>query len=170
MRVPGHRECLPLSEFRSGHQLVAIVLNCLGAHKEAYKKAKVMHRDVSSGNIFIYPEVAYRAATGSYHVMRTGILADWELSKPANAKETPMRPRQPPRTGTWQLLSAAMLSSHGKAAKTQDEPEAHVHVLLYHAIRYLNSNCEDVAEFIESYFDAHTYSLLLERGSQAQPI
>lgn len=49
-----------------------------------------------------------------------------------------------------------MLSSHPKAVEIQDDLESFVHVVLYHAVRYLRSNCEDIGEFIESYFDAYT--------------
>ncbi|KAI0323684.1 hypothetical protein GY45DRAFT_1401272 [Cubamyces sp. BRFM 1775] len=147
--------CLPLSEFTSGRQLLLIVLYCLRAHKDACEKAKIMHRDISSGNILIYPRLCLDEETKSYNVHWTGILADWELSKPVGTTEPLMRPRQPPRTGTWQFLSAGMLSTVPKAVEIQDELESFLHVVLYHSVRYLESNCKLVAQFIESYFDAY---------------
>ncbi|KAI0324334.1 hypothetical protein GY45DRAFT_427623 [Cubamyces sp. BRFM 1775] len=147
--------CLPLSEFTSGRQLVLIVLYCLRAHRDAYEKAKIMHRDISSGNILIYPRVLFDEDTNTHDVCWTGILADWELSKPVGTREPLLRPRQPPRTGTWQFLSVGMLSIEPKAVEIQDELESFLHVILYHAVRYLNSSCTLVADFIESYFDAY---------------
>ena len=48
-----------------------------------------------------------------------------------------------------------MLSTVPKAVEIQDELESFVHVILYHSVRYLDSNCKLVAQFIESYFDAY---------------
>ncbi|KAI0660085.1 hypothetical protein C8Q70DRAFT_1105556 [Cubamyces menziesii] len=155
-RIVVEEVCRPLGDFTSGQQLITIVLSCLHAHKDAYVKAKIIHRDVSSGNILILPQVVHVKKTDRYHVVWRGILADWELSKPVGTTEPFMRPRQPLRTGTWQFLSVGMLSSHPKAVEIQDDLESFIHVVLYHAVRYLRSNCEDVGEFIENYFDAYT--------------
>ncbi|KAI0324566.1 hypothetical protein GY45DRAFT_1375457 [Cubamyces sp. BRFM 1775] len=155
-RIVVEEVCRPLAEFTSGQQLISIVLSCLHAHKDAYVKAKIIHCDVSSGNILILPQVVHVKRTGTYHVVWKGILADWELSKPVGTAEPFTQPRHPLTTGTWQFLSVGMLSSRLKAVEIQDDLESFVHVVLYHAIRYLRSNCEDVGEFIENYFDACT--------------
>ncbi|KAH9884211.1 hypothetical protein C8Q73DRAFT_627066, partial [Cubamyces lactineus] len=153
-RIVVEEVCYPLAKFTSGEQLITIILSCLLG--DAYVKGKIIHRDVSSGNILILPQVIHLKSTDTHHVVWTGILADWELSKPVGTTEPFMRPRQPPRTGTWQFLSVGMLSSHPKAVEIQDDLESFVHVVLYHAVRYLRSNCENIGEFIESYFDAYT--------------
>ncbi|KAJ2985194.1 hypothetical protein NUW54_g10231 [Trametes sanguinea] len=154
-RLVVNEVALPLSHFSSGRKLVLIVIDCIKAHRDAVEKAEIMHRDVSGGNILIYPHV--EQGKTKHRVRWGGLLADWEMSKSTKVEELQSPPRQPPRTGTWQFLSVAMLSGRAKAVETPDELESFLHVLLYHAVRYLRSNCPDPAEFIESYFDAYTH-------------
>jgi RIO-like serine/threonine protein kinase len=49
------------------------MLTALAGHSEATTKAKILHRDISVGNILITPD-------------GNGILIDWELSKDLTAK------------------------------------------------------------------------------------
>ncbi|KAI0323283.1 hypothetical protein GY45DRAFT_1264877, partial [Cubamyces sp. BRFM 1775] len=125
------------------------------AHRDAVTKANVVHRDVSSGNILILPKVVHNKKTGRPCFAWKGLLADWELSKPIHEAEPLLRPRQPPRTGTWQFLSVGMLTQNPKTVEIPDELESYLHVLLYFSVRYLESNCKDPAAFIESYFDSY---------------
>ncbi|KAI0660097.1 hypothetical protein C8Q70DRAFT_1132803 [Cubamyces menziesii] len=152
-RVVVEEVALPLKDFAHGQQLVAIIIDCVEAHQEAVEKANIVHRDVSSGNILILPTVM----PGRKKITWNGLLADWELSKPIHEAEPLLRPRQPPRTGTWQFLSVGMLTENPKTVEIPDELESYLHVLLYFAVRYLNSDCKDPAEFIESYFDSYTF-------------
>ncbi|KAI0364387.1 hypothetical protein BV20DRAFT_1005864 [Pilatotrama ljubarskyi] len=137
---------LPLKRFRNGKELVRIFLHCFFAHKDAYEKAKVIHRDISVGNIIMVPiitpdgETAYR-----------GLLTDWELSKRLDQYD--LEPRHPDRTGTWQYMSMNALNKPGKQIEVADELESMFHALLWCAIRYLPHNCPNVAEFMDSYFD-----------------
>lgn len=111
-RVVVSEVCLPLTRFTSSKQLVTLVYDSLAgtstllschasptavlilssAHQEAYEKCEYMHRDVSAGNILIYP-VLYRHE-GKYYVRWIGILSDWELGK----KITVLTALQPERT------------------------------------------------------------------------
>ncbi|KAI9065691.1 hypothetical protein FKP32DRAFT_1590337 [Trametes sanguinea] len=150
---------LPLSQFSCGRQLVSIIIDCVKAHGAAFEKSKIMHRDISGGNILIHPTVQQVGEDGqSLGVIWEGLLSDWELSKPLSIPDSLQPPCQPPRTGTWPFLSVAMLSAKPKAVELPDELESFFHVLLYYAVRYLNSNlsCCDAPGFIESYF--HDYS------------
>ncbi|KAI0631772.1 hypothetical protein C8Q77DRAFT_1128759 [Trametes polyzona] len=142
---------MPLKEFQSAWQLVAVILDCIVAHETALEQAGLMHRDVSGGNILIYPRVDPNTAKLEW----TGLLADWELSKPIVQDGQMPRARQPERTGTWQFMSVAVLTDHGKPVETTDELESFFHVLLYYAIRYLPSNCSNVGRFIENFFDSY---------------
>ncbi|KAI0641657.1 hypothetical protein C8Q79DRAFT_284716 [Trametes meyenii] len=155
-RIVEREVAMPLSEFQTGRQLVSVVLDCIVAHWEAHKEANIMHRDVSGGNVLIYPKVEYVPETNEMRITWTGLLADWEMSKPVSEKVEFLRPRQPPRTGTWQFLSAAMLSRYPGAVEIADELEAFFYVILYHGVRYLKSNCEEHAFFLEGFFDAYT--------------
>ena len=57
-----------LSEYEDSHELVSVLLDAMVAHKDAWEKAEILHRDISTGNIIIHDG--------------KGILIDWDLSKP----------------------------------------------------------------------------------------
>ncbi|KAI0631751.1 hypothetical protein C8Q77DRAFT_158005 [Trametes polyzona] len=144
---------MPLRDFKGGYQLLTIIIDCIIAHKDAVDKAKIMHRDISGGNILIYPRVTSLEGSEKKSVAWGGLLADWELSKPIGGVHDDCA-RQPERTGTWQYMSVAILLDHSKVVELSDELESFFHVLLYYALRYLRSNCLQVGSFIETFFDA----------------
>ncbi|KAI0767096.1 hypothetical protein C8Q74DRAFT_1369944 [Fomes fomentarius] len=148
--------CLPMKEFRSGRELIGLLIMCMRAHSGAYKKG-ILHRDISDGNVLIFPRETI-GPDGKVTVSRIGILADWELSKRV---DDPDIPRQPDRTGTWQFLAAHVLKNLRKKILLEDEMESWLHLLLYFAIRYLPHNCDDVGSFINDYFDGY-----VERNGQ----
>ena len=49
------------------------------AHKDAWTLLHLVHRDISGGNILIYPRIVCTA--GRRVLVWVGILADWELAK-----------------------------------------------------------------------------------------
>ncbi|KAF8510660.1 hypothetical protein BU17DRAFT_8491, partial [Hysterangium stoloniferum] len=55
-----------LTDFRNTKEMVTAVRDAMIAHGDAYDKAKILHRDISSGNILI-------TETGG------GLLIDWDL-------------------------------------------------------------------------------------------
>ncbi|KAI0331547.1 hypothetical protein GY45DRAFT_606762 [Cubamyces sp. BRFM 1775] len=146
---------LPLKDFETGGQLLYVVGGCLGAHYIAAtlpEPISRIHRDISSNNILIVPMVNDNGA-GIRSLVWNGLLCDWELSK--RIKSTAISPRQPVRSGTWQYMSVALLDYHDKVVEICDELEAFLHVIVYHAVRYLDSNLTkgEVGQFIEEYFD-----------------
>ena len=109
---------MPLTRFQSGRQLVSVVLDCIYgaclafslcrslflmyiftfhyiAHFQASTepKLKILHRDVSGGNILIIPTIL--EDDDGAEIQWKGILTDWEMSKPKDCQATP---RQPERT------------------------------------------------------------------------
>ncbi|CDO68857.1 hypothetical protein BN946_scf185035.g10 [Trametes cinnabarina] len=137
---------VPLQEFPTGKVLIQVIADAIKAHKDAYKKAEVMHRDISVGNILMIPHVGKKGRT-KYR----GLLADWELSKQRSDED--MDPRHPDRTGTWQFMSVHALSEPEAQIQIADELESFLHVMIYCAIRYLPSTCRNVGEFMYSFFD-----------------
>ncbi|OSD00245.1 hypothetical protein PYCCODRAFT_1371632 [Trametes coccinea BRFM310] len=139
---------LPLQEFPCGRILVwaILFLICLAAHQDAYEKAKVMHRDISVGNILILPPNAENKQS-TYR----GLLADWELSKPLDHYMSDAR--HPDRTGTWQFMSVHIQDRPAAQVEIADELESFLHVMIYCAIRYLPHTCADVGEFMYQFFD-----------------
>ena len=103
---------MPLYSFANGKQLVSLVLDALRskfsapqssvvilmidylAHLQAATnpQTRLLHCDVSGGNIFIYPQIV---DTGGERVlMWMGILGDWELAKDTRV----LKQTQPERT------------------------------------------------------------------------
>ncbi|KAI0822877.1 hypothetical protein BC628DRAFT_621653 [Trametes gibbosa] len=122
----------PLADFRRGYELVYAMFCCLKAHAMAYKLG-IIHRDISAGNILLYPN-------GNDNLW-SGMLNDWELSKNVN-NNSPVA-RQPDRTGTWQFLSMHALNAPEKPIAITDELESFFHVLLYVSVRFLPHNCTE---------------------------
>lgn len=60
--------------------------------------AKIVHRDVSGGNILILPLHVFDPSKGKMVIKWHGLLVDWELSKPVHENQDPPRARQPERT------------------------------------------------------------------------
>ncbi|KAI1796544.1 hypothetical protein LXA43DRAFT_1157857 [Ganoderma leucocontextum] len=137
----------PLSEFTNGRELVIAILCCIIAHKEACQ-AGYIHRDISAGNILLYPNAA-----GAW----TGLLNDWELSKAFEDGKTKEGNRQFDRTGTWQFTSVHALINYSRIIAIPDDLESFFHVMLYFAIRFLPHNASDVVgELLFNYFDDYT--------------
>ncbi|KAL7279891.1 hypothetical protein ACG7TL_006300 [Trametes sanguinea] len=160
-RIAVKEVAMKLVEFKHDRQLAHLMFDCIYAHKQAVVKANIMHRDISGGNILILPKFVYVQGKGSAYVKWTGLLADWELSKPLKGQASLPRPRQPERTGTWQFMSAAVLDNHSKKLEISDELESFFHVTLYYAVRYLETNYADTGSFIENYFDTY----MLDNGT-----
>ncbi|PIL32447.1 hypothetical protein GSI_05149 [Ganoderma sinense ZZ0214-1] len=153
---------MPLDRFEYPQQLVQVVFDCVLAHEKAANMPErpLLHRDISSGNILMYPRVS-KDVDGEFSLTWRGILADWELSKPFQKDESQIRTsRQPVRTGTWQYLSVALLSPGPIRVGIADEVESFFHVLLYYALRYIKTaNCGglSVANFLDRYFDLYSF-------------
>ena len=106
-RIVVEEVCMPLKDFRYGRQLVAIVADCvLGAserglcplsaltvmHTAHYQAAtnprtRILHCDISGGNILIYPRIKRDSDGNNPILVWTGLLTDWELSKPVDAHD-----------------------------------------------------------------------------------
>ncbi|GBE86380.1 predicted protein [Sparassis crispa] len=140
----------PLSDFKDGYELVSIMSDCLTAHRQAYERLRLLHRDISSGNVFFVERIEGDA------VVPVGYLSDWELSKTVPKGGENHVARQPDRTGTWQFMSALSLQNPYKPITLQDDLESFVHLVVYEAIRFLPHNIPaiNVGTFIWRYFDA----------------
>ncbi|RDX46445.1 hypothetical protein OH76DRAFT_1386590 [Lentinus brumalis] len=146
---------LPLTAFKSSRQFVRIIYECVTAHAMAYKKCGYIHRDISAGNMLIYPEVVC-LPDGRYVIYWRGLLADWELAKHTSVQWA----MQPHRTGTWHFMSAYLLLNPTMPASVADELESFLHVLIYGCIRRVRSSLtttEQIKEFIAAYFAGDSY-------------
>ncbi|OBZ73638.1 hypothetical protein A0H81_06293 [Grifola frondosa] len=100
----------PLSEFETSRNLVKLIYDCMIAHEDAVTLARVLHRDISSGNMIMYP-VEVEVEEGVTQYVWTGLLNDWELSKPIASPGTAEIARRAGRTGTWQFMSVNILNN-----------------------------------------------------------
>ncbi|EJF57852.1 hypothetical protein DICSQDRAFT_111022 [Dichomitus squalens LYAD-421 SS1] len=154
-RVVVKEVALPLKHFRNGRQLASVVLDGIRAHHQAATnpKTRLLHRDISGGNILIYPKVKRDSNGTNPAIVWTGLLVDWELSKPIDDDQTPSKGSQAEHMGTYQFMSVNILRDPSQPVKVSDELESFFHVLLYYCVRYLCSNCGCPTSYIENYFE-----------------
>ncbi|KAG9317721.1 hypothetical protein JVU11DRAFT_1937 [Chiua virens] len=132
----------PIYEFECTKQLVTGVFDALEAHSHAFEKAKILHRDISAGNIILTDD-------------GRGLLIDWELAKLVSD----IGSRRPDRTGTWQFMSAKLLEDPTKLHELSDDLESFLHVLAWITLRYLpavatysaSNRDQDLAKFDEVF-------------------
>ncbi|OSD02208.1 hypothetical protein PYCCODRAFT_410417, partial [Trametes coccinea BRFM310] len=152
--------CLPFTEVPSSWQLVRNTMDCILTHALAYTRLRLLHRDVSAGNVIIRPSLSSTVdAHGNRTVVWTGVLTDWELAKEVPASDATEKPkqvaRQPERTGTWQFMSVAYIKHQPyQPVSVADELESFFHVLLFYAIRLLPHNVVNTRWFVADYFDS----------------
>ncbi|PIL32469.1 hypothetical protein GSI_05171 [Ganoderma sinense ZZ0214-1] len=151
-RIAVEEVAMSLAEFRCGKQLASIVLDCLHAHHQSATnhKIRMLHRDISSGNVLIYPKVRSDEDGKGLCMVWTGLLTDWELAKHIDTEGS----LQANRIGTHQFMSVNLLSDPFQAVKVPDELESFFHVLVYYSVRYLRSNCPSPNAWINTYFQA----------------
>ncbi|TBU24408.1 hypothetical protein BD311DRAFT_791025 [Dichomitus squalens] len=133
--------CLPVSEFETFGELSGIFADALRAHRKAWDRAGVLHRDISVGNIMIRVE-----SNGG----RTGILIDWDLSR--LQCELALGAVEPDRTGTWQFRSAMSLRYPWKPYRRSDDIESFIHCYIYLVFRYHPTDV-GLREKIETLFE-----------------
>ncbi|KAI1781859.1 hypothetical protein LXA43DRAFT_1105197 [Ganoderma leucocontextum] len=149
--------CMTLKNFKNGKQLAQIISDCLTTHHlvATHDGLKILHRDITDDNIVIFPKA--EIVGNVRKLVWKGILADWEISKPI-VMDAPARARQPERTGNWQFMSVNLLNSPGPV-NISDELESLLLILIYYAIRYVQSSIShnaDVATFLDECFDCYS--------------
>ncbi|KAI6005425.1 hypothetical protein EDC04DRAFT_2527025, partial [Pisolithus marmoratus] len=109
----GHR----LTEFECTKELTQAVLHAMKAHWKAFRRAQVLHHDISINNICINKD-------------GNSILIDWVfIPKVADM----------PEKGTWQFISALLLMKPGQLHALKDDIESFMHVLGWTVLSYLPS-------------------------------
>ncbi|TFK79031.1 hypothetical protein K466DRAFT_473460, partial [Polyporus arcularius HHB13444] len=112
---------LPLEDFKNFKELAMIFYDAIIAHHEAWTLAKVLHRDISIGNILIDP------------VSRKGILIDWDLTFSCFSNILNMLMSL---QGTWEFRSALSLKFPKKPPRLSDDLESFVHAFYYLVLKY----------------------------------
>ncbi|KAJ8519090.1 hypothetical protein ONZ45_g3926 [Pleurotus djamor] len=128
----------PLSAFPDSKTLIQAIFDAFVGHQQAYKKCKILHRDVSAGNILILDN-------------GHGLLSDWDLAKEIARLGEAARTHE--RTGTWAFMSVELSAQPDKCHSVQDDIESFFWVVFYHAIRYAAHDYPDVRSVISKVFD-----------------
>ncbi|KAG2059228.1 hypothetical protein BDR06DRAFT_1072202, partial [Suillus hirtellus] len=110
-----------LTNFESSHQLVQSIHDALIAHKDAYELAKMLHQDLSIGNVVIHEGI--------------GILIDWDLAKLIAIQALDFVVIFVTK-GTWQFMSAYLISHSQAIHRVEDNLEFSLYVLLWTALKY----------------------------------
>ncbi|KAF9463864.1 hypothetical protein BDZ94DRAFT_1191989 [Collybia nuda] len=131
--LQGHRIFLKtiamdLTTFLKARWLVTCIADGMEAAQEAFSQARVLHRDISVGNIMIILKD---------NDERRGVLIDWDHCIILKDKQSPS---QMLRTGTWQFMSAHLLQGINHSHSALDDRESAYWVLLYMALRFLKNS------------------------------
>ncbi|KAF8500010.1 hypothetical protein BU17DRAFT_59108 [Hysterangium stoloniferum] len=136
-----------LTDFGNTKEMVTAVRDAMLAYEDAYDKAKILHRDISSGNILI-------TDTGS------GLLIDWDLCK--KLQDIYQGQAHIERTGTWQFMPAQLLviPTDGEGAAIPDwadDLESFLYDLVWIALRYTEHGFVKGAliDMLHASFDHH---------------
>ncbi|KAI0823794.1 hypothetical protein BC628DRAFT_479327 [Trametes gibbosa] len=117
---------IPLDRHANSFALIRSLHHALKAHRYAWDKAGILHRDISPGNVLIDMLSPPNAPMG--------LLCDWELSK--KKAELTEGATQHTRTGTWITLSAVSLQYPYKPIELSDDLESLYHLLTYNILRF----------------------------------
>ncbi|KAK0481387.1 hypothetical protein IW261DRAFT_1592568 [Armillaria novae-zelandiae] len=144
----------PLKTFKSSKQLTRIVYEAFLGHEEAFTKCKILHRDISGGNILIVYDK--KAPNDKGDGGGRGLLNDWDMA--LHEDQLAKAARQAERTGTWQFMSIGLLRDRKKEHLPQDDFESFIYVMLYHGLRYLRHSKvgPGLRDMIASIFDDGT--------------
>lgn len=112
-----------LEDYANVAELLQAITYALVAHRQAWEKAGVLHRDVSIGNIMI------DSANDK------GFLNDWDLARYADDLDQPAS--EPGGiSGTWPYKSALSLRYSLKPPEVADDMESFIYVVYYMAVRF----------------------------------
>ncbi|KAF8167277.1 hypothetical protein B0H34DRAFT_9169 [Crassisporium funariophilum] len=116
-----------LTNFQSSHQFISAIADAMEAHDFAFFDCRVLHRDISVGNIILTD-------------VHEGLLIDWDLCIKLDGDNDKPVARRPTQTGTWQFISARLLSNPSGGHTYCDDRESAFHVLLWTGLRYTKTD------------------------------
>ncbi|KAF9801215.1 hypothetical protein IEO21_10176 [Rhodonia placenta] len=138
---------IPIFDYPTGRNLVAVMLDTLLAHEAAWERANVMHRDISAANLLMLPD-----PESTDEIIMSGLLIDWDLAKFRHQLE---KGSIDTRSGTWQFKSALLLRRPGmKQHEVSDDLESFMHVLTWLCLRFhKHDNSQGLQDYVTSLYD-----------------
>ncbi|RPD54402.1 hypothetical protein L226DRAFT_616716 [Lentinus tigrinus ALCF2SS1-7] len=122
--------CRPVTDFEDFGAFTTFMCHALLAHRDAWQKAEILHKDVSLFNILIH-EVGRGPA-----VKKTGMLCDWDLCQYKAELELDQSRGTPNSGGTWLFRSALSLQFPDRPHELSDDIESFVHIYHYCVLRF----------------------------------
>ncbi|CAL1708568.1 unnamed protein product [Somion occarium] len=113
----------PVASAQSSREAVQVFRDVIESIRIAYQSAKMLHRDISTGNVMINKN-------------GRGVLNDWDHGVRLILNRVP----HSFRTGTWQFISVALLQEPSKSHEVHDDLESCFWVLLYISLHYFKHN------------------------------
>ncbi|RPD54518.1 hypothetical protein L226DRAFT_575695 [Lentinus tigrinus ALCF2SS1-7] len=148
--------CRRLEDCKNSFQLLSALAYAYSAHMMIWESCKLLHRDVSAGNILIY-NPRDEDDPNSDNVV--GLLADWDLAK-TEEEIADGGATQRTRSGTWPFMSARLQRFPEKPHELADDIESFYHVLNWCALLYLPHttalDLDHLAHFISRMYDYAT--------------
>ncbi|RPD57170.1 hypothetical protein L227DRAFT_507060 [Lentinus tigrinus ALCF2SS1-6] len=145
---------LPLESFTNFKQLALVFADAVFAHFQAWTKAKVLHRDISIGNILIDP------------TKLMGLLIDWDLCRLECELES--GPTEPDRTGTFQFRSALAACFPRKPYRLSDDIESFIHAFHYLVLKYHPIEQNGLRQLVESMYESHSFVQGIKVGDESK--
>ncbi|KAJ3768525.1 protein kinase [Lentinula raphanica] len=125
MRVTIYEKLQPLSELEDLRELAQVFYDILQIHQWLYECVKILHRDLSIGNIM------FRRKEGKVY----GVLNDFDLS--STVDRMAQGPSSKERTGTRPFMSPDLLDSHWKGGHLpRHDLESLFYIILCLVCRY----------------------------------
>ncbi|RPD73198.1 hypothetical protein L226DRAFT_536691 [Lentinus tigrinus ALCF2SS1-7] len=145
---------LPLESFMNFKQLALVFADAVFAHFQAWTKAKVLHHDISIGNILIDP------------TKLTGLLIDWDLCRLECELEP--GPTKPDCTGTFQFRSALAACFPRKPYRLSDDLESFIHAFHYLVLKYHPIQRNGLRQLVESTYESHSFVQGIKVGDESK--
>ncbi|KAH9025840.1 hypothetical protein EDB85DRAFT_2149458 [Lactarius pseudohatsudake] len=155
-----------LNTFRCSRDMVRAVHAALVAHRDAFEKCKILHRDISPNNILLTESADFDG----------GLLIDWDLCKQVDPGDPSAgSARQAARTGTWQFMAADLIENPNINQTFVHDIKSAFFVLLWMALHYLHCSwgVDGLSSFVDTVFNPQVYGntggltkLMFMRGDQ----
>ncbi|KAI9432886.1 hypothetical protein BJY52DRAFT_1078631, partial [Lactarius psammicola] len=117
-----------LEMFQCSRDMVRAILTALIAHRDAYEKCRVLHRDISVNNILLMECSRFGG----------GLLIDWDLCKLVDPNyPSSGGAHQSTHTGTWQFMAADLIENPKVIQTFIHDIESAFLVLLWVATHYV---------------------------------